>query len=54
MTDEVYITFFECFNLLEDLSFPDFSRRFSVSLTTIVDTFVESSLKVFTLSSFPS
>ena len=39
---------------LKRLSFPDFSRRFSVSLTTFVDTFIESSLKVFTLPSFPS
>ena len=31
-----------------------FSRRFSVSLTTFVDTFIESSLKVFILPSFPS
>ena len=36
------------------LSFPDFSRRLSVSLTTFVDAFIESSLKVFTLPSFPS
>ena len=31
-----------------------FSRRLSVSLTTFVDAFIESSLKVFTLPSFPS
>jgi len=36
------------------VSFPDFSRRLSVSLTTFVDAFIESSLKVFTLPSFPS
>ena len=35
------------------MSFPDFSRRFSVSLTTFVDAFIVGLLKVFTLSSFP-
>ena len=36
--------------LLDELSFPDFSRRFSVSLAKSIDTFGEVLLKGFTRS----
>ena len=36
------------------MSFPVFSRRFSVSLAISIDTFFQVSLKVFTLSVFPA